>query len=281
MTDIIIDKEELVSLINEIKPELNKNDEDIFYLDETIPFKHLSTCEEGTITNLPFLYSSGYYIIYGYRKREGVLSEKNWINHITHVNVTPSIYWKDVYLNGKKYMLMCHHFCNSLNPTIPSQHFGNEGLIKATLSYNIRQQNPSDAYINAANYLRLFTNERALVCSKCGQPISSDANPIERVLRVHLACTPEAINNLCVRNYAYIDSQYVGVTDLSDDTEETYKNITREELQEALNNLKIEIDYTMVGCGSAGSNIAYQLAKTNLLNTCVLYDNDHIALYLP
>ena len=49
-------------------------------------------------------------------------------------------------------------------------------------------------------------------------------------------------------------------------------------MTQRLDNLIIDVDYTMVGCGSAGSNIAYQLSKTSLLNKGVLYDDDHIVL---
>ena len=157
-----------------------------------------------------------------------------------------------------------------------SKHFGNEGLTKATLSYNIRQQNPSDAYLRADQWLKLFTRERALTCRHCNQTIKPDANPIERVLSCHLACRPNEIHKLVIGDYHYDGLNYSRTLNLSDDTNKVYKNITKEQLQEALDNLVIDVDYTMVGCGSAGSNIAYQLSKTNMLNKGVLYDNDVI-----
>ena len=278
MTDIVVDKNKLDELIEKVKPTLNRCHYDIFYLDETIPFKHLSTGEVGTITNLPFYYDGyGYFIIYSVYNSKG--EEEKFIDHITHVNISSNVGYKDITVDGVRYTFYCHHFCNSLNHTYPDKHFGNEGLIKATLSYNIRQQNPSDAYLRADQWLKLFTRERALTCNHCHQAIKPDANPIERVLGTHLSCRPNLIHSLVLGNYFYQGSNYTRTYgNLPDDTNKVYKNITREQLQEALNNLVIDVDYTMVGCGSAGSNIAYQLSKTSLLNKGVLYDNDYIEL---
>lgn len=278
--NIVIDKDEINSCIELLKPELNKSGQDMFFLEEEIPFKHLSTQEEGSITNLPFWYDGcGYYIIYRIVETEGRLGNAThiteWLNHITHVNISCNHkYWYTV-INGKGYWIYGHHFCNSLNYTARDKHFGNEGLIKATLSYNIRQQNPSDAYFNADRFLKLFTDEKALMCARCNKPIKADANPIERVLRRHLVCNQD-ISNLQIANYTYCSDSYIPIDNLPDDSNKVYKNITKEELQDALKNLRIDTDYTMVGCGSAGSNIAYQLSKTSLLNNCVLYDDDCI-----
>ena len=209
MTDIVIDKNKLDQIVEKFKPELNSRMCDIFYLEETIPFKHLATGEEGTITNLPFLYDGNdYYIIYGmYDPDLENNRDTEWITHITHVNVCVNVRCKDFLFNHKVYSFYCHHFCNSLNYTLPTQHFGNEGLIKATLSYNIRQQNPSDAYTRADQWLKLFTKERALTCRQCSQAIKPDANPIERVLGVHLACRPNELHRLVIgENHNHINN---------------------------------------------------------------------------
>lgn len=279
MTDIVVNKNKLEKYIELFKTRLNECDNDIFYLDETIPFKHIGTCEEGTITNLPFWYSGyDYYIIYGVDKFcAGGRIQDRWLSHITHVNVNPGIQTRAIVADdGYRYEIIAHRFCNSLNNTFRADHFKNTGLIKATLSYNIRQQNPSDAYLRADTYLKLFTNEKTITCRKCGLPILPEANPIERVLQRHIACDVDSVSMLDIGNYYYNGSSYGTCTELPDDSDKCYKNITQEQLREALKNLTIDVDYTMVGCGSAGSNIAFQLSKTDMLNKGVLYDNDII-----
>ena len=282
--DIIIDKQKLDKYVEVLKPVLKKCNYDIFYLEETIPFKHWATGEEGTVTNLPFMFKDGdYHIIYAIETTpdgEWKSDIDGFLEHITHVNINPRGFAYYAHADNCCYKIYYHHFCNSLNHTLSSQHFTNIGLIKATLSYNIRQQNPSDAYFRSEDYLKLFSKEKTLKCSKCGGVISPNANPLERLFGTHLSCIDNIdnyINDNTVSDYYYEGSYYARSSGcLPDDTNSTYKNITKEEIEEALKNMIIDVDYTMVGCGSAGSNIGFQLAKTDMLKRGVLYDDDVI-----
>lgn len=274
---IVLDTDYIENVMERVNDELRILSAEIFYVPIDVKISSMVDDETVTIKNIPFLYyNKMYYMIHKINE--------NGTPHIVcptlnHVNISRNTTRKQV----DDIIIECYHFCTgtNLNDTPPEKHFGNQELIKTTLAMILPLQNPSNGYYRADNYIGLVNPEITLICRNCGKPITPDKSVIELVTcrcGVHVReVDVESINP----NKYYIktrnDSDYHTYDTVPENLEKyKYRVITPEEIQEALRSYELSVDTIFVGCGSAGSNIGTQLARTDLIDNGILIDYDTI-----
>lgn len=278
--NIVLDKDYFEELMAEYNEYLMTKDSEFFYLPMPIAFTHLVSKEQATITNIPFIYTDkNYFIVHNITKSDGSTIEV--CPTITHVNISRN----RILFRCGGLLFEAYHFCagDNLNCTPPEKHFGNQELIKMTLAMILPDQNPSNAYFRADNYLGIINPELALRCSQCDKPIPQDASIIELITRrcgAHV--TEQTIEDISPnmwyvkfrgrsRYEAFNRYESIPLTEVG-----SYRIITPEEVQEELKKYVLNIDSIFVGCGSAGSNIGTQLARTDLISNGILIDFDNV-----
>lgn len=278
MTDIVIDKNKIERYMEECNNYLKDRQSEIFYLPQKITFKHLITEEEGSITNLPFIYvNCNYYIVKSISDFNTGIIDKICPD-ITHVNISRN----NGYILTPRYKIVYSRFCNGLNNTPRETHFreGMLDIIKQTLIANLPSQNPSSGYFRAENYLGLFDAEQAMRCRECQTLIKPTDNPIQLITQ---SCGVHVLGHISEirKNVWYYkpknNSRYI-FSDVKPAGYEfgSYPIFSPQDIENILKDYKIDVDMTVVGCGSAGANITLQLARTEMIGSAVLIDKDNI-----
>lgn len=244
-----------------------------FYLPRRVKLTHLITGEEAYIDNLPMCHiheGSFRFCIVCCGTKEQTIQ----LAHMHHVNVA---------LCRTEALLTIRPFCVGDYNDV-----GREDLLKnfttylTTLAFQFEQQNPSNAFREPSESLCLFEIEKP-VRDMRGYFMDKDRNPMELITRTQLNLQDKSLFLSVKKRYYYkssLDSYYIPVfsKECAEEhhTSKYYKIITPEDIEEAIKNITITCDALFIGCGSAGSNIATQLSRTNVANSYILNDMDSV-----
>lgn len=244
-----------------------------FYLPRRVKLTHLVTGEEAYIDNLPMCHmpSSAYcfgVVCCGTEKQ--IVQLKN----MHHVNMNTARF---------EYDRTIRHVCvGDYNVVKREDLLKNFSVYLTTLALQFEQQNPSNAFVRPYESLLLFEYERP-ICDGYNNFIDKDKNPIELIKRVRLSLQDQADFLSIKKCYYYksdMNGHYSGTFNKeyaeANHTSKYYSLITPEDIEEALKNIEVSCDALFIGCGSAGSNIATQLSRTNVANNYILNDMDVI-----
>lgn len=250
-----------------------------FVMDVPTTITHFITNEVTHIEKLMFAYEGGNFYL---------IENPNWSSdkRLFHSNISNSS--SQFYVNGSRVLgYIRRHFCNSLNNS-PRSVLENLDYVKATLAFNLTHQNPSNAYVqptsNLCNVGKDYPIKRGNVF------VSKDAELWELVTSGFEDLISQRISTLSILedidSYCYVkfrnNSEYILRPKSNCETCNKeffscyYPVLEAKDVYENLRNHKITYDCMMIGCGSAGSNIAHQLGKTNLISSYMFVDNDII-----
>ena len=184
------------------------------------------------------------------------------------------------------------HFCN---PVVQCQLYDEPELIANIVSMQLEEPNPSNAYSDSnkefETYVYPSRKDKVIKCSSCHSVIkSSDDNKIGMILGLCPHCfsrllktQPHTIRErmLTTGHYAKLLNQgvYKHLKNKPRKLEKysTYYPIINMDEVDINNLIPIEsVDLLLLGCGSAGSNIVEQLARTNMLKSYMLVDFDEV-----
>lgn len=253
-----------------IKKNNEENEYYFFYLPRRVKLTHLVTGEQAFIDNLPMahrgIYHGNFYIVCCGEHKEELIN-------MHHVNILRSEYYDSMYMR---------HFClGDYNGTSRADFIKDLDSFKTTLAFQFEKQNPSNGYSQPHSTMKLFELEYPIRYADNSSFISNDKNCLELIRRLHI--TLENLNSFDVRKgYWYKTNcgnyQYTSDKDYAEKNHESkyYKLITPEDIEEAFKNIEVSCDALFIGCGSAGSNIATQLARTNIANDYMLVDMDKV-----
>ena len=257
-----------------------RDGEYFFVMDVPTTITHFITNETTHIEKLLFAYANRYFYLI---ERPDWSSDKR----LFHSNIANSGSHNYIQTGRGITGYIKRHFCNSLNDS-PRTVLENLDYIKATLAFNLTHQNPSNAYVQPTSNLCNVGNDYPV--RRGNAIISKDSEPWELVTSGYEDNIAARIGTLSsledIDSYYYIKPRNTSEYILKSKSEyEAYPKerisiyypiLEAREVYENLKNHKITYDCMMIGCGSAGSNIAYQLSKTNLINSYMFIDNDCI-----
>lgn len=241
-----------------------------FYLPRRVRLTHLVTGEQVFIDNLPMahrgIYHGSFYIVCCGKHKEDLMC-------MHHVNIN-----RYENYNG----ILMRHFCLGDYNGTPRENFLTDyNAFITTLAFQFEGQNPSSGYSQPYSTMRLFELEYPIRYIDNNSFVSNDKNCLELIRRVHI--TLENFNSFDVRKgYWYKTKcnnyQYTSDKDYAEKYHESeyYKLITPEDIEQAYKDIIISCGALFVGCGSAGSNIATQLARTNIVDDYMLVDMDKV-----
>ena len=244
-----------------------------FYLPRRVKLTHLVTGEEAYIDNLPMCHTC----LEWYHFQivcHGTPVQSNQLTYMHHVNVGRRRMWDGFFIRP-----IC---VGDYNDVAREDLLKNFSAYLTTLAFQFEQQNPSNAFTEPYSSLTLFETESP-IRDIHGSFIDKDRNIIELIKRMQLDLQDQT-NILNIRKYYYyknMTNEYYSSTPDKEyaeahHTSKYYKLITPEDIEEALKNIEVSCDAVFIGCGSAGSNIATQLSRTNVANNYILNDMDTI-----
>lgn len=244
-----------------------------FYLPRRVKLTHLVTGEEAYIDNLPMCHMPSSVYCFGVVCC-GTEKQIVQLSCMHHVNIGSARFEYDRTIRN-----VCVGDYNVV---------GREDLLKnfdaylTTLAFQFEQQNPSNAFVRPFYSLFLFEYERPIK-DRYDNFMDKDRNPIELIRRVQIDLQNPAdflnikkayyYKSMSNSNYAFTPSKEFAE---ASHTSKYYKLITPEDIEEALKNIEVSCDALFIGCGSAGSNIATQLSRTNVADNYILNDMDLI-----
>lgn len=254
-----------------IKKNNEENEHYFFYLPRRVKLTHLVTGEQAFIDNLPMahqgIYHGNFYIVC-------CGEHENKLTSMHHVNINGTVF---------NYGIAMRHFClGDYNGTSRDDFLKDYNAFITTLAFQFEEQNPSNGYSQPYSTMRLFELEYPIRYADNNSFISNDKNCLELIRRLHM--TLENLGNIDVsKGYWYKTNctgqyQYTKNKDYAEEHHESkyYKLITPEDIEQAYKDMMISCGALFVGCGSAGSNIATQLARTNIVDDYLLVDMDKV-----
>lgn len=274
--DIIVYDDEL---FEEVKQDLEKaNASKMIRVEGEFEWEHQVTDDRVRLVNPWFIIGryGGLYLVKNIDEKESGASIRTFFKYLYHANLEVCYgYW-----TGRKYRIWAPHFCtNNFNKVGGEEFFKDYDVNMQTLKILIPQQNPSSAY-QAPMYSMDMTE---IDYGVMDLPYKED-NILNLLCYSH---SPSNEQLSCLRTQGYYykakdNTHYHYATSIKDikhhlingTLSKHYKIINCKKLASLLDNFKYKYDMMCVGCGSSGSNFAYQLSKTKLLNSLALVDGD-------
>ena len=201
------------------------------------------------------------------------------LDYIYHANISK---YQGVFY-GNKNIYGVKHFCtNNFNPMSLSEFVSDLDLNIATVKLLLPVQNPSSAYqsptesmdmtimdsgikgleYNKQNFIKLVT------CSR-----NPDRNMIVR-LNMSEGYYVKFVGNTY---YSYLKTKDELVARFNTMlVSKYYKVIPAKVLGKLVEDMAFDYDVISIGCGSSGSNVMWQLAKTKMVDSFMLLDKDNI-----
>lgn len=221
---------------------------------------------------------------------------------VNHPNMQSS--WEAYTTDDMKYRIYFRGFCN---PVLQCHVWNNPVSMSKILKGNLMDHNPNDRWrtpasvsmvTNSQVYRYRDTNGRVNSKATLAQMVTlrQSGKPTNQTELKDLAFIYDKLNKdhdlvyACCRYCVKREDGYVIINpvlewvlvnkkDLLDDNmvvSDYYRIYSYEDIEEKIEIEREDIDMVMVGCGSAGSNIASQLARTTYLSSLLLIDPDKV-----
>jgi molybdopterin/thiamine biosynthesis adenylyltransferase len=266
-------------LFEEVKKDFEKEcDSKMIRVEGEFEWEHQVTDDRVRLVNPWFVvgHYGGLYLVKKVEERKSGASIRTFFEYLYHANLEVCCgYW-----TGSKYRIWAPHFCtNNFNKVDTTEFFKDYDVNIQTLKILIPQQNPSSAY-QVPMYSMCMTELDFGVLD-----LRYKEDNILNLLCMSHSPNNEQLSDLRTQGYYYKpkdETRYYYTLNLKDirgfltsgRLSKHYKIINCKKLHSLLDNFKYKYDMMCVGCGSSGSNFAYQLSKTKLVNSMALVDGD-------
>lgn len=281
-------------LMDEIAKEINEEYKDqykLVYVDKTY-WNNCITKRKGEVRNLYFLGINNRggrpYIITRLKVdgNEYVLNET-----INHTNVTSSHgFIQSFVLNKKHVALFGHEFCNPITP----HHIYNNPNIDKILKGQLMGQNGNSPMCNVVH---VFNNEIDYVIKRHnGRVLKANASPFELITRLSVENVPTNVNELANvlsdlrlpkddseimvkfrEKTEYVTIEQSDLEKVNHKLSRYYPIIEYNEIENIVDNIpKAEMDFTVIGLGSAGTGVLDQVARSTYFKNYFLIDFDTV-----
>lgn len=194
---------------------------------------------------------------------------------------------------GTTFNITGRHFCN---PVTQSELYFNPELYAHMIAMQLEEPNPSNAYGSSSraveNYISPLKKDKVIKCSCCGRVLKNNNNPLGLIVRCCDNCFSNALeNNTIINGLSSINNTGYYAKSIKSSN---YRHLKRkpkkiENYSEYYNLIdcttlgniedvipKKEIDLLLLGCGSAGTSIVEQLARTQMIQSYKLIDFDKV-----
>lgn len=196
-----------------------------------------------------------------------------------------------VYKKGDKIRIKTSHFCN---PVYQSELYSDPELYAQMIAMQLEEPNPSNAYGTSTNMVENFVSplgeDRVIKCSRCGNIIKNSSSDLSKVISVCDTCLGQDLSNLTntlsnVQSTGYYakrkntgDYRHLKNKPRKSESYSEYYPIIN---ANSFNNLDDfipvkDFDVLLLGCGSAGTSIVEQLARTKMAKSYKLIDFDTV-----
>lgn len=237
--------------------------------------------------------------VYGQRDNIGkvqiITSEEFNTPNFSHYNVSEGLSHINLTLTKKSgnfkkgtvFHTKTRDFCN---PVSQENLYSNPELYAHMIAMQLEEPNPSNAYDSSTDeverYVSPLKQDKVIKCRHCGKILKNDNNPLGLIIGCCDNCFDNAIYNdtlpninntgyyakpIKSANYRHLKRKPKKVENYS----EYYNLIDCTRLTNIEDIIpKKEIDLLLLGCGSAGTSIVEQLARTQMVGSYKLVDFD-------
>jgi len=196
-----------------------------------------------------------------------------------------------VYEKGSKIRIKIRHFCN---PVYQHELYNDPELYAQMIAMQLEEPNPSNAYGISANNVESFVSplgvDRVIKCSRCGNIIKGNSSDLSKVISVCDTCLGTDLSNLTstlsnVQSTGYYAKRkntgsYRHLKNKPRKPEsysEYYPIINAHSFDNLDDFIPVkDFDVLLLGCGSAGTSIVEQLARTKMVKSYKLVDFDTV-----
>lgn len=196
-----------------------------------------------------------------------------------------------VYEKGDKIRIKTSHFCN---PVYQSELYSDPELYAQMIAMQLEEPNPSNAYGTSTNMVENFVSplgeDRVIKCSRCGSIIKNSSSDLSKVISVCDTCLGQDLSNLTntlsnVQSTGYYAKRKNtgGYRHLKnkprkpESYSEYYPIINANSFDNLDDFIPVkDFDVLLLGCGSAGTSIVEQLARTKMAKSYKLIDFDTV-----
>lgn len=196
-----------------------------------------------------------------------------------------------VYEKGDKIRIKTLHFCN---PVYQSELYSDPELYAQMIAMQLEEPNPSNAYGTSTNMVENFVSplgeDRVIKCSRCGSIIKNSSSDLSKVISVCDTCLGQDLSNL---TNTLSNVQFTGYYAKRKNTggyrhlknkprkpesySEYYPIINANSFDNLDDFIPVkDFDVLLLGCGSAGTSIVEQLARTKMTKSYKLIDFDTV-----
>ena len=196
-----------------------------------------------------------------------------------------------IYEKGDEIRIKTSYFCN---PVFQSELYNDPELYAQMIAMQLEEPNPSNAYGTSTNMVENFVSplgeDRIIKCSRCGNIIKNSSSDLSKVISVCDTCLGQDLSSLTntlsnVQSTGYYAKRkntggyrhFKNKPRKLESYSEYYSIINANSFENLDDFIPVkDFDVLLLGCGSAGTSIVEQLARTKMAKSYKLIDFDKV-----